>query len=120
MAKAVNRARAHRFGENTRDKFICATRAGHGDAVLVLPIEFAPGVASAKKELKFLMGGRGFRLGEVYETVKGELDLVTEFMGPLNDSIEEFANLDEGRVRVNLEMRRGHTAAHLRIWVWLR
>jgi len=97
MARAMNRVRAHGFGENTRDKFVCATRAGHGDAVLVLPIKFAPGVASAEKELKLLMGGRGFRLGEIYETVKGELNLVTEFVGPLDDSIEEFANLDERR-----------------------
>ena len=92
----MNRVCAHGFGENARDKFVCATRAGHGDAVLVLPVEFTPGVASTEKELKLLMGGRGFRLGEVYETVKGELDLVAEFMGPLDDSIEEFANLDEG------------------------
>ena len=41
------------------------------------------------------MSGRGFRLGEVYETVKGKLDLVTESVGSLDDSIEEFANLDE-------------------------
>jgi len=93
----MGRVCAYGFGENTRDKFVCATRAGHGDAVLVLPIEFAPGVTSAEKELKLLVGGRGFRLGEVYETIKGELDFVTEFVGPLDDSIEEFANLDECR-----------------------
>lgn len=40
---------------------------------------------------------RGFRLGKVYEPVEGELDLVTEFVGPLDDSIEEFANLGERR-----------------------
>ena len=93
----MNRVCAYGFGENTRDKFVRATRAGHGDAVLVLPIEFAPCIAPAEKELKLLMGGRRFRLGEVYETVKGELDLVAEFVGSLDDSIEESANLDERR-----------------------
>jgi len=63
--------------------------------MLVLPIEFAPGIASAEKELKLLIGRRGFQLGEVYETVKCELDLVTESVGSPDDSIEEFANLDE-------------------------
>jgi hypothetical protein len=63
----------------------------------VLPIKVAPGVASAEKELKLLISGRGYRLGEVYETVEGKLDLVAEFVGTPYDSVEEFANLDELR-----------------------
>jgi len=84
---------AQGFGEDTRDKFICATRTGHGDMKFLLPIEFAPGVASAEKELKLLVGGRGFRLGEVYETVKGKLDLVTKFVGVPHDGVKEFTSL---------------------------
>jgi hypothetical protein len=60
MAGAVARAHAYGFCENTRDKLICATRTGHGNAKLVLPVKFAPGVTFAEKELKFLIGRRGF------------------------------------------------------------
>lgn len=97
MARAVNRVCAYGFGENTGNKFICATRARHRNTVFVFPVEFAPGIALAEEELKFLIGRSGFRLGEVYEAVKGKLDLVTEFVGPPYDSVEEFANLDERR-----------------------
>ena len=54
----------------------------------MFPVELAPGVASAKKELELLICRRGFRLGEVHETVKGEFYLVTEFVGALYDGIE--------------------------------
>lgn len=87
-------AHADGFGENTRDKLIRATRTGHRNAKLVLPVKFAPGIASAEQELKFLIGRRGFRLREVYETVKGKLNLVTEFVGALYDSVKGFGNLD--------------------------
>lgn len=59
----------------------------------MLPIEFAPGVASAEKELKLLVGRGGIRLGEVNETVKGQLDLVTKFVGAPHDSVKGFTSL---------------------------
>jgi hypothetical protein len=71
VARAMDRVCAYGFGENTRDKLICATRAGRGNVELVLPIKFAPGVASTEKELELLVGRRGFRLGKVHETVVG-------------------------------------------------
>ena len=89
------RAHAYGFGKDTRDKLICTTRTGHGNAKLLLPVKFVPSIASAEEELKFLVGGRGFRLGEVHETVEGELDLVTEFVGALDNSVKGFANLHE-------------------------
>lgn len=95
VAGAVGRVQAYGFDEDTRDKFVCATRTGHGHAKLVFPIEFAPGIASAEKELKLFVGRRRIRLGEVYEAVEGELDLVTEFVGAPYGSIKGFADLYE-------------------------
>jgi len=95
VARATARVCAYRFDENTGDEFICATRAGHGNAEPVLPVEVAPGVASTEKQLEFLISRGEFRLGEVYETVEGEFDLVTEFVGAPYDSIQESTNLHE-------------------------
>jgi len=92
VARAA-RACAQGLGENTRNKLIRATRAGHGDTKLVLPIESAPGVAPTEKELKLLVGRKGFRLGEVNEAVEGKLDLVTKFVGAPHNSVKGFASL---------------------------
>lgn len=59
----------------------------------MLPVEFAPGITSAEKELKLLIGRRGFQLGEVYEAVEGEFDFITEFVGAPYNGIKGFANL---------------------------
>jgi hypothetical protein len=111
------------FGEDTRDKFVCATRARHRNLELVLPVECAPRVAAAEEKLKLLIGGNGFRLREVSEPVKGELDLVTQFVGASNDSVKGFANLGERRDEPfarNGKPKRARTAAHRRTWVWSR
>lgn len=75
----------------------------------MLPLELVPGIASAEKELKLLIGRKGLRLGEVYETVEGEFDLVAEFVGAPYDSIKRFANLGEVSMRfcVNWETKKG-------------
>lgn len=97
MTGATTCAHPYGFSKDTRYKFISATRTGQGDAELVLPVEFTPGIASTEKDLKLLISRRRFCLWEVYETVEGELDLVTEFVGASDDSIKGFANLYERR-----------------------
>lgn len=72
----MDRVCANGLGENTRDKLVGATRAGHRDTVVVLPVEIAPGIATAEKELKLLIRRAGLRMGEVYEAVERQLDLV--------------------------------------------
>lgn len=95
MAGTTTCAHAYGFSKDARYKFICATRTGQRDAKLVLPVELTPGITSTEKELKLLISRRRFRPGEVYETVEGEFDLVTEFVGAPDDTIKGFANLYE-------------------------
>jgi hypothetical protein len=62
----------------------------------MLPIERVPSFAATEEQLEFFIGRNELRLGEVYETVKGELDLVTKFVGASDDSVKGFTNLDGG------------------------
>lgn len=113
----MTRMCAYGLCENTGDKLICTTRARHGNTERVLPVECAPCVATAEKELKLLVCRNRFGLREVHKPVEGELDLVTKFVGTSDDSVKGFANLcergDEPFAR-NGKRKRLHTVAHLR------